>query len=58
MRHTDMVNATKIAHDNRQMMLPFEFTPANDADAIDDPFAICRWEDDGGPVGRENADAE
>jgi hypothetical protein len=53
-----MVHATEIAHDYRQMMLPFEFTPANDADSIEDQFAICRWEDDGGPVGRENADAE
>jgi hypothetical protein len=47
------INATEIAHDNRQMMLPFEFTAANDAEPEDDPFAVNRWEDEGGAIGRE-----
>lgn len=58
MQLLDMVNATEFVHDDRKMMLPFEFTPANDAEAIDDPLALCRWEDDGGPVRREKADGE
>jgi len=57
-RLLDMVNAKEFAHDNRQMMLSFEFTPANDAETIDDPLALCRWDDDGGPVGRESTDDE
>jgi hypothetical protein len=56
MQLLDMVNATEIAHDNRQMLLPFEFTAANNADAIDDPIAICRWEDDGGAIGKRGSD--
>lgn len=39
---------------DRQLRLPLESLPANGIEPIDDdPFAICRWEDDGGAIGKE-----
>lgn len=49
------INAAEIAHDDRQLNLPFESAPANDTEPTDDEFAISRWEDDGGAIGRREA---
>jgi hypothetical protein len=58
MHATEMVNATDFARDDRQLSLPFVNAPANDDEPIDDPFAICRWEDDGGAIGMEDVYGE
>jgi hypothetical protein len=45
------ISVTEIADDDRQLMMSFELPPAND-EPSDDRFAICRWEDEGGAVGK------
>jgi hypothetical protein len=55
---TDADIATDIVFENRQMFLPFDLSLTTQTDATEDLFAIDRWEDDGGPVGREKADGE
>lgn len=58
MHGTDKVKTTKIAHDNRQMVLPFDFPPPNNIDSTEQQAALCRWEDDGGTAGKGSADGE
>ena len=58
MRSTAIVNGAETTVDNPPMSLPSEFPPTNDNAPVDDPLAICRWEDDGGAVGREGAHGE
>ena len=55
---TQPKSLTQFLNRDAQMSFEWEFTPANDADAIDDPFALCRWEDDGGTAGKGSADGE
>jgi hypothetical protein len=48
---TDLIEAEKTTETSpakRQLKLPFEFPPANECQPIDDPLALCRWEDDRG----------
>jgi hypothetical protein len=58
MKKRDLRLQVELAQDDPQMTLSLEFVPGSDAETINDPFAICRWEDDGGAVGKRNADGE
>jgi hypothetical protein len=44
--------ATIAAHDHLQMSLDFEVLPTKDEEDPDERLALCRWEDDGGAIGR------
>lgn len=53
MRTAFMVNEQEIAGNNQQMELPLEFVPVVNGETDEDRLAICRWEGEGGSVGRE-----
>ena len=52
-----MVNCTQISDLDRQTNCPCEFLSVIQEKATDDEIALCRWEDDGGAIGREESDA-
>jgi len=43
---------------NTEDVPPCESTPVNDVATMADWFDICRWEDEGGAIGRSAADGD
>jgi hypothetical protein len=51
---TEAEYATEISLDDRQMLLPFEFPPAIPQETTEDERELCRWENDGGALRKED----
>ena len=58
---TDFLEAEKTTETSpakRQLKLPFEFPPAIQQQAAEDENALCRWEEEGGALGKEDVHGE
>jgi hypothetical protein len=53
-----MVNGKEVVDRDVQMNPSTEFTSVNDAATMADWSDICRWEDEGGAIGRSAADGD
>jgi hypothetical protein len=51
-----MVTSAQLTERDAQMSFGWEFPPTIQQETAEDEAALCRWEDDGGAVGRMDAD--